>query len=579
MSDKKTKLELTWIGKENRPRLEPRILLAEAELSYSAQRRVSDNDLFDNLLIHGDNLLALKALQDRYAGRVKAVYIDPPYNTGSAFEHYDDAVEHSVWLSLLRERLELLRALLRDDGLMFVQIDDRECAYLQVLLDEIFGRPQRINVVAVKMSELSGVKMAHVGQRLPKLKEFILIYGKSPAACLKPLRVTKSPETLDKYLKYYGNYIVNPEDAPEKWQIVGIKDYLQKSGETCNEASIRQFKLDHAAHVVYRTNNKSFEGLNFPTATARVTSATGLEYIWWEGKQMLFLSDYIEEYMGDLWTDISTINLNKEGGVAFPNGKKPEALVRRVLKLSTEPGDIVVDSFVGSGTTAAVAHKMRRRWIAVELGNHAITHCLPRLKAVVDGTDEGGVSEEENFKGGGGFRFYRLAPSLLARDRWGNYVISETYRKGPDAGARLAEAMCKLEGFTYAPSASTFWMHGTSTERDFIYVTTQTLTHDQLAAISDEVGQDRTLLICCGAFVGKPEKLPNLTVKKIPAAVLTRCEWGKDDYSLNVAAVTGQEPPDFDLPLAPGGQPSPRRKKKPVSVQELSLFNAPRGDK
>ena len=207
--------------------------------------------------------------------------------------------------------------------------------------------------------------------------------------------------------------------------------------------------------------------------------------------------------------------------------------MQRIIQIATRPGDWVLDSFAGSGTTGAVAHKMGRRWIMVELGEHCHTHIIPRLKKVIDGEDPGGITEAVGWKGGGGFRYYRLAPSLLEKDKWGNWVISQEYN-----AAMLAEAVCKLEGFTYAPSDTVYWQHGHSTERDFIYVTTQHLSADQLAQLSDEVGPERTLLVLCAAFrvprSAGTERYPNLTVKKIPKAVLSRCEWGHDDYSLKV---------------------------------------------
>jgi len=208
---------------------------------------------------------------------------------------------------------------------------------------------------------------------------------------------------------------------------------------------------------------------------------------------------------------------------------KPERLIERILHIATNPGDLVLDSFAGSGTTGAVAHKMGRRWIMVELGEHCHTHIIPRLKKVIDGEDPGGITKAVNWKGGGGFRYYRLAPSLLEKDKWGNWTINKTYN-----GAMLAEALCKLEGFTYAPSDSIYWQHGYSTEQDFIYVTTANLNHDQLQQLSDEVGSDRTLLVLCTAFRARADRYPNLTVKKIPKAVLARCEWSHDDYSLRV---------------------------------------------
>ena len=208
---------------------------------------------------------------------------------------------------------------------------------------------------------------------------------------------------------------------------------------------------------------------------------------------------------------------------------KPERLVKLILEIATNPGDLVLDSFAGSGTAGAVAHKMGRRWIMVELGEHCHTHIIPRMKKVIDGEDQGGISKAVNWKGGGGFRYYRLASSLLEKDKWGNWVINKKFN-----AAMLAEALCKLEGFAYAPSDSVYWQHGHSTERDFIYVTTQNLSVSQLHALSDEVGPERTLLVLCTAFRGAADRWPNLTVKKIPKAVLKRCEWGHDDYSLQV---------------------------------------------
>ena len=229
---------------------------------------------------------------------------------------------------------------------------------------------------------------------------------------------------------------------------------------------------------------------------------------------------------------------------------KPERLLFRVLQISTSEGDLVLDSFAGSGTTGAVAHKMGRRWIMVELGEHCHTHIIPRLKKVIDGEDKGGVTEAVGWKGGGGFRYYRLAPSLLQQDRWGQWVVNKDYN--PEM---LAAAICKLEGFTYAPSADFYWQHGDSTESDFIYVTTQSLNSEQLQGLSEEVGSERTLLVCCGAFRGDANRYPNLTVKKIPKMVLQKCEWGHDDYSLNVE----------NLPQAP--------KPAKASVPQASLFD------
>jgi adenine-specific DNA-methyltransferase len=188
----------------------------------------------------------------------------------------------------------------------------------------------------------------------------------------------------------------------------------------------------------------------------------------------------------------------------------------------------------------------------VELGEHCDTHIVPRLRRVVDNHDDSGITKAVSWRGGGGFRYYRLAPSLLEKDKWGNWVINKTYN-----AAMLTEALCRLEGFAYAPSDSVYWQHGHSTERDFIYITTANLTHEQLQQLSDEVGPEHSLLVLCTAFRARTDRYPNLTVKKIPKAVLTRCEWGHDDYSLRVENLPKAPPKPGQIDLfqeAEGGR-------------------------
>ena len=209
---------------------------------------------------------------------------------------------------------------------------------------------------------------------------------------------------------------------------------------------------------------------------------------------------------------------------------KPEKLIKIVLMIATNPGDLVLDSFLGSGTTAAVAQKMGRNYIGIELGNHAYTHCYPRMKMVTDGTDQGGISKPQNWKGGSGFKFYELAPSLLKEDKFGNLIINKEYNAD-----MLAAAMAKQEGYTYHPDASLYWKQGQSSEHDFIYTTTQVLTIESLDAISETMQEDESLLICCTAFQKECQNhVKNITVKKIPQMLLGRCEFNKDDYSLNI---------------------------------------------
>lgn len=264
------------------------------------------------------------------------------------------------------------------------------------------------------------------------------------------------------------------------------------------------------------------------------------------------------------WTEVGhTQDGRKEQLVLNPKDPfatpKPERLVQRVLEIATLEGDWVLDSFAGSGTTGAVAHKMGRRWIMVELGEHCHTHIIPRLKKVIDGEDKGGITEAAGWKGGGGFRYYHLAPSLLEKDKWDNWVINKSYNP-----AMLAQAVCKLEGFIYAPSDTVYWQQGHSSEQDFIYVTTQNLSNDQLQALSDEVGEGRSLLVLCSAFRGKADRYSNLTIKKIPKTVLSRCEWGHDDYSLKIENLLKAPPPPGQQGLEFGDTSHSRERGNPV---------------
>jgi adenine-specific DNA-methyltransferase len=529
---KKQKLELTWIGKENRPKLEPRILLEDAENSYHAQHRLSDKDIFDNRLIFGDNLLALKALEQEFAGKVKCVFIDPPYNTGNAFEHYDDGLEHSIWLSLMRDRLEIFRNLLSDDGSLWITIDDNEAHYLKVMCDEVFGRKNFIISIAWQKVFAKKNKALISGSH-----DHILVISKDSDKWQRNL-LPREGAALSAFK--------NPdEDSRGLWQSVA---YSVQSEDAEKRKAYRYPILLPSGREVMPPTGRHWNGL--PNRTEQLRKDNRL----WFGKAgdsppriKVFLSEVQSGIVPDTWWTHSDAGSNqgskKEMLSLFPglepfSTPKPELLLQRVLTIATNPNDLVLDSFSGSGTTGAVAHKMGRRWIMVELGEHCHTHIIPRMQQVIDGTDQGGISEAINWKGGGGFRYYHLAPSLMEKDKWDNWVISKEYNS-----AMMAEAVCKLEGFNYAPSETLYWQHGHSTETDFIYVTTQNLSHEQLQQISAEVGKSRTLLVCCSAFRGRADAFPNLTIKKIPNAVLSRCEWGHDDYSLNVENLP-QKPPE-----------------------------------
>ena len=516
----KQRLELTWVGKENRPRLEPRILIEDAEKSYHAAAR-SNGDVFDNVLIHGDNLLALKALEQQYTRRVKCIYIDPPFNTGQAFEHYDDGLEHSIWLGLMRDRLSILERLLADDGAIWVHCDDNEQAYLKVMMDEIFGRAAFVATVVwesrYSRSNDASLSLSH---------NFILVYARKPGLW-KTVR-NRLPRTDEQAGQYK-----NPDNDPRgpwraiPWDAPNIRPKLTYPIETPSG----KIRLPPEGRHWSRTEDQWLE-----------IAAQGLAYFGKLGDGAPSFKRFLSEagpIVPNTWWSHEdaghTDEAKKEGHALFGRGDafatpKPERLLNRIIAIGTNPGDLVLDSFAGSGTTGAVAHKMGRRWIMVELGNQCVTHIVPRLRKVVDGGDSGGVTEAVDWKGGGGFRYYELAPSLLQKDKWGREVISKRYN-----AEMLTQALCKLEGFIYDPNPDVYWQHGHSSETDFIYVTTQTLASNELVALSDEVGEGRSLLVLCSAFRGNLDRLLNLTVRKIPNHVRSRCEWGHDDYSLNVA--------------------------------------------
>lgn len=552
----KQKLELTWVGKENRPQLEPRILLEDPALSYHAPHLVSENDVFDNRLIFGDNLLALKALEQEFAGKVKCVFIDPPYNTGSAFTHYDDGLEHSIWLSLMRDRIEIIRRLLADDGSLWITIDDNEAHYLKVVCDEVFGRTNFVaNVIwQKKFSPQSDAKW------LSDMHDHCLVFGRNKLAW--------RPNLLPRSLKQEKNF-KNPDNDPRgPW---ASADY------TCAKNKDERPNLYYAIenpHTGAMILPKTTRVWAFDRASHEKNVAEGL--LWWGSKgnnpvpRLKKFPDAVQQgtVPSTIWlhTDVgNNQEAKREINVLFGaenafDTPKPERLISQILQIASKPGDLVLDSFAGSGTTGAVAHKMSRRWIMVELGEHCHTHIIPRLKKVIDGDDKGGITEAVDWEGGGGFRYYHIAPSLLELDRFGRQVISKKYN-----AAMLAEALCKLEGFVYAPSDIIYWQQGASTEHDFIYVTTQTLTTEQLAHLSEEVGPERSLLVLCAAFRGRADRFENLTVKKIPNHIRDRCEWGHDDYSLNVE----------NLPKAP---PKPLRttadQGPPLVPDNSDLFGA-----
>ena len=581
----KQKLELTWIGKGEEINAEPRILLYDKEKSYGDQNT-------ENMLIHGDNLLALKALEQEYAGKVKCIYIDPPYNTGSAFEYYDDNLEHSIWLRLMRARLEILRNLLCEEGTIWIQIDDEEQAYLKVLCDEIFGRGNFINMISVNMKNVAGASGGGEDKRLKKNCEYIIAYAKNYSLLPLfngPYEYTEMSELVQQYIDEgkswkYTTVLLDPGEkeyigstvdgdgneikvyARNNIQTMSINQVAKRDGITLKEA-YRKYGIN-----VFRTTNAQTSIrtriIDYRKEKDITESVLSIEYIPRTGKNrgvvyeqfykddvcnlFVWLRDtseiidgelYKKDLQGTYWDMNAWMkNVTKEGDVTFPNGKKPEQLVYQIIDMTTQSGDLILDSFLGSGTTAAVAHKMNRKWIGVELGEHCYTHCKPRLEKVIDG-EQGGISKTTNWQGGGGFRFYELAPSLLKKDSFGNWIIdSEVYNAD-----LLAAAVAKLNGYYYVPDETTFWKQGKSMEQSYIFTTTQYVTAEYLDNLSKEMEFGDRLLVCCPAFdTGLQKRYDNIVIKKIPQSVLDKCEYGKSDYNLNIIDTDDFVEEDYD---------------------------------
>jgi adenine-specific DNA-methyltransferase len=531
------KLELTWIGKGDEPKLEPRILIENPEYSYG-------DPTTENIVIHGDNLLALKALEQDFAGKVKCIYIDPPYNTGGAFEHYDDNLEHSIWLNLMYQRIKLLKNLLKNDGVFCMHLDDQEVFYAKIICDEIFGRDKFVTSIAIKSSTPSGLKTAHRNKTIIKQKDILLIYKKSDTLVVNPQYIKR-----DKWDSHYSKFF----DRDSK-KIFDLIDVLLEKNIINERISVKNLDIENKKFKSFYTKyskNIFRPQPTLPDEYKKISKENPdkiIEYFDGEGNvnyalggnrfafldNSLNLLDNGETDLGtllcDFWSDIDFQNTQNEGSNSFPAGKKPEKLLNRIFKLFTEEGDLVLDSFLGSGSTAAAALKLKRKFIGVEIGNHAISHCYPRLKDIVKGIDNSGITVDTKWTGGGGFKFYTLAPSLLKQDKFGNWVISSEYN--PDM---LAAAMAKQEGFNYLPHEEKFWKQGNSSENDFIFTTTQFLTVETLDSIHDDMQEGEKILICCKAFQKEcKSKYPNISLKKIPQMLLDRCEFGKDDYSLNI---------------------------------------------
>ncbi len=545
------KLELTWIGKEQDLSVEPRILLHDGSKDYG-------DPSAKNMLIHGDNLLALKALEQEFAGRVKCIYIDPPYNTGAAFEHYDDNLEHSIWLGLMRSRLEILRNLLSPDGFFCCHIDDSEGHYLKVLLDEVFGRNNYQTTLYIRvrypektlkqdMNYHKEIEQVHIYRKeygavpnfdyevvgFDKFRYYIEDDGKSET-------ITLGGKRVDIFQR--GHYTIEEREGSE----YGLKE-IWASGTILDGNSSGRFFRDYLTGraetdglgVLYKVWGIGDDRFDYRYFTGpRRQNATKGKYYQGVPNDKLEADEITKKVAISNFYDLagSFGNCRLEGGVEFRSGKKPEVLLELILRHFSNPGDLVLDSFLGSGTTAAAAHKMGRRYIGIELGDHCYTHCLPRLQKVVDG-EQSGISKAVEWKGGGGFKFYELAPTLIVKDLHGNPVFSDKYN-----AEMLVAAVAKLNGFSYSPNTECFWKQGKAQDNSYIFVTTQYLTAKELDEIARDLPEFEKLLICAPAFdVGLGKRYENIDVRKIPQSVLSKCEFGADNYDLNIV-----NPPELD---------------------------------
>lgn len=435
---------LNWLNKEQAvttARNCPYRLLEQVpELSYGEQDA-------DNMLIQGDNLEALKALLPTHKGRVKCIFVDPPYNTRNAFEHYDDNLEHSKWLSMIYPRLELLYELLAEDGLFWIQLDDSEIHYCKVILDEIFGRDKFVTHVAYERSSAAGIGQ---GGFVVDTSEHILCYRKN----MIDAHTVKNSGALElKTLKRYNKYLNQVgsrrviREFDSKSNGLSVKVYEYDSHEV-NTVSLRDYEkrkneIDSELvlnfETLFRTNqiqkensfqkdlvsgmdkSKLYSVVYTPSRGKFKDKETELFYLnaelfsWLKDTSDIENGEIVKHFnLTNFWRheDIPKADIANEGGVKFSRGKKPEQLLKRIFEMSTSEGDLVLDSFLGSGTTAAAAHKMKRKYIGIEFGEQAVTHCQKRLKDVVE-NEQSGITTSVNWKGGGGFKFYRLGEVIF----------------------------------------------------------------------------------------------------------------------------------------------------------------------
>lgn len=543
-----TKLELSWIGKEKKEKVEPRIFVENKELSNT----LGDNSA-ESFIIHGDNLLALKTLETEFQGAIKCIYIDPPYNTGKAFNTYDDNVEHSIWLSLMRERLVRLKNLLAPEGAIFIQINDDEYAYLKVLCDEIFGRDNYETTFYVKVRHEN--RILREDTRWQLCVEQVLLY-RNTSSFVAPRRPKEKDASLDykwevsvsgtpKEIVKIGIYDVEIYDKDswcytkveegsghfKQYQIRGSLITQKGSASEYYEMYLRSRRESDGLGTLYKVigmgTNGDGLGYRYIMQPEKEKSKNGFYFqglpVKSKGNKGLPFPNFY-----DMTQEFN--NAGYEGYGYFNGGKKPEAWIDFLLKMvNVKENEYVLDSFLGSGTTAAVCLKNGYKFIGVEMEDeNAYNLCKPRLDMIIDGKDEYGIPyDSKKLKG---YKFYELAPSLINVDSFGEAIINKNYNAD-----MLASAVALHEGFKYEPDKNVFWKQSRSTENSYLFVTTNIVTVQLLKEIESQMSEDEFLLIACKSFEKNSANYSDrIKIKKIPQMLLGRCEFGKENYNLNI---------------------------------------------
>ncbi len=536
--EKKGKLELTWVGKYEEEKYEPRILIEDKSKSYGDAET-------ENMLIHGNNLLALKALEKDFWEKIKCVYIDPPFNTGQAFENYDDNLEMSIWLGMMRDRLKLIHGLLRNDGTLFVHIDDSNLAYITILLDEIFGKSNRLYLITFKQGAATGHKAINPG--CVTTTNYIVMVAKDKRQWLPNKVFTKRDRDTR-----YGKFITNIDSPYSEWKIITLMEALANDiGKDLTETRkivksnpelIDEFVIKHAKAVIRtaRPDMKSVgkeiqetirESSNNEKSVLYLQRENSPDMYFINGERILFYKDKLKNIDGELvsgeplttlWDDILSNNLHNEGGVSFPKGKKPEHLIKRILEISTNENDWFLDSFLGSGSSIAVAHKMQRRYIGIEMNEQAYTHCKVRLDSIIDNEDHSGITKAVNWQGGGGYKFYELAdPLLIKHSKLPVYQVNPSY-----TWEMVCQAICKIEGFTYKPRGE---FQGYSSENRFIHITEEFVNGKYVMGIVKALGNRQSVLIYCKKYQADIILPANVEIKRIPMDLLEKCSFDSEN--------------------------------------------------